>query len=83
MQTEKKDPDIEKRCKKCQTVLQPGIAMVSTLVGEEDDIGGLVTLSPGGPGRLVDCNKCPECGFSVIPAFRPVFPSSERKLSTI
>jgi hypothetical protein len=39
--------------------------MVNTFVGEEDDIGGCITLSAGGPGRLVDVAKCPSCGYSI------------------
>ena len=42
-------------------------AMSSTWRGVPDFPGDnyAVTLSPGGPGRLVDCLKCPECGWSV------------------
>ena len=43
-----------------------GIAMESTFTGSPDFIGGaVVTLSAGGPGRLVECGrKCSECGHS-------------------
>lgn len=52
-------------CKKCYVPLERGQAMVSTWVGAPDFPGGaVVTLSPGGPGKLVDCLKCPKCGFS-------------------
>ena len=38
---------------------------MSTLVGEPDFTGGeAVTLSEGGPGRLVAVMKCTECGWS-------------------
>lgn len=38
---------------------------MSTLVGEPDFTGGeAVTLSEGGPGRLVAVMKCSECGWS-------------------
>ena len=43
---------------------EDGQALVSTLTGEEDDLGGCVTLSPGGPGKMVSVKKCPVCGFS-------------------
>lgn len=54
------------RCQCCQTELKPGIAMQSTVTGISDFIGGeCVTLSPGGPGKVIDCLKCPQCGYSV------------------
>ena len=42
------------------------IAMESTYTGSPDFIGGeAVTLSEGGPGRLVECGrKCADCGHS-------------------
>jgi len=56
-------------CKRCQVPLLPGKAMESTVRGIPDFPGGrcVVTLSPGGPGRLVECLKCPHCGWSVSP----------------
>ena len=27
--------------------------------------GEIVTMSPGGPGKLISCLKCPQCGWSV------------------
>ena len=43
-----------------------GIAMESTYTGSPDFPGGeVVTLSAGGPGRLVECGrKCVDCGHS-------------------
>jgi hypothetical protein len=39
-----------------------------TYTGYPDFIGGkCVTLSPGGPGRIVTCWKCPKCGYSFAP----------------
>lgn len=53
------------KCNRCGGEMKPGQALENTLVGEPDDIGGCVTLSPGGPGKLVPCMKCAECGRSV------------------
>ncbi len=53
-------------CRKCRKVLKPGIAIQQTLVGCADFIGGeVITLSPGGPGKLISCLKCPKCGHSI------------------
>lgn len=50
---------------KCGGEMRPGIAMQSTVVGSADFPGGeAVTLTEGGPGRLVDCWKCSDCGWS-------------------
>ena len=44
----------------------PGIAMGQTFSGSPDFSGGpVVTISPAGPGVLIDCLKCPQCGYSV------------------
>ena len=55
------------QCRHCAIPMKPGKSLVSTLTGEEDDIGGCVTLSAGGPGRMVAVMKCPSCGHSFIP----------------
>ena len=49
------------------TNMQPGIALQSTLAGIPDFAGDnhATTASPGGPGRLIDCFKCADCGYSV------------------
>lgn len=53
------------KCRHCQSPMRDGIALESTLVGEPDFTGGeAVTLSEGGPGRLVAVMKCAECGWS-------------------
>lgn len=60
-----------KECPKCKVELLPGKALVSTFVaGVPDFIGQdpdprAQTFYEGGPGRLVDCLKCPECGYSI------------------
>jgi len=57
-------------CPKCRIDLVPSKAMVSTwCAGLPDFIGDLDnmirTVSPGGPGKLIDCRKCPKCGYSI------------------
>lgn len=56
-----------KSCPKCQTPMRPGIALAQTWTSSgPDELGGdVVTMSAGGPGVVVDCHKCPECGHSV------------------
>lgn len=55
-------------CKKCMVVMRPGKAIQQTYsVGAPDFPGDheVVTVSAGGPGKLIDCLKCPKCGHSV------------------
>lgn len=53
-------------CRRCGGLMKPGIALEQTYTGSPDFPGGeVVTMSPGGPGRLVECMKCRECGWSV------------------
>ena len=56
-----------KTCAKCGGRMLPGKAIEQTYTGVPDFIGDSypVTLSAGGPGRLVDCLKCEACGWSV------------------
>lgn len=55
-------------CRKCGTEMRPGKALAQTwksgLPDFHDGKSG-VTMSPGGPGELVDVMKCPGCGHSV------------------
>lgn len=54
------------RCRKCGGQMKPGKAIQQTYTGMPDfPNGAVVTLSAGGPGRLVDCDKCEKCGHSV------------------
>lgn len=54
------------RCRKCGGEMRPGIAMESTFRGSSDFPGAeVVTMSPGGPGRVVGCIKCSACGWSI------------------
>ena len=50
-------------CKKCGGNMRKGQALAQTWIGA-DDLGGVCTMSPGGPGELVDCLKCGQCGWS-------------------
>ena len=53
-------------CRKCGGVMVPGLAIEQTWTGIPDFIGGAVmTVSPGGPGKLSECLKCSVCGWSV------------------
>lgn len=55
-------------CPNCgNTVFKPGIAIRNTFTGIPDFPGDkyAVTVSPGGPGRMTDCWKCCQCGYSV------------------
>ena len=55
------------KCEKCQGTMKPSKAIEQTYTGLPDFPGDKhpVTMSPGGPGRLVDCLKCELCGYSV------------------
>lgn len=53
-------------CRKCGGEMQPGKAIAQTFDGIPDFIGGEVcTVSAGGPGKLIGCMKCKNCGWSV------------------
>ena len=66
------------QCKRCRSEMKPGIAIQSTLVGSPD-LCEIVTLSHGGPGRIVDCVKCPECGYSETKTIEPHIPTDEER----
>lgn len=57
----------EIKCNKCDSELKPGIAIEQTYMGYPDFPGDncIVTVSPGGPGKLIKCLKCPGCGWSI------------------
>ncbi len=44
-----------------------GQALSQTFTGSPDFPGDehASTLSPGGPGQMIDCMKCQDCGWSV------------------
>lgn len=53
-------------CKKCGGMMAKGKAIAQTFTGLPDFAdGAVVTVSPGGKGKLMDCAKCVECGWSV------------------
>jgi len=58
---------LEGTCKKCGGAMKPGKAIAQTWTGLPDFPGDkhCVTLSPGGSGKLIDCMKCEECGWSM------------------
>ena len=54
-------------CPKCKITMKPGLAILQTYTSGMPDFIGEdrgITWSPGGPGKLVWCSKCPKCGFS-------------------
>lgn len=58
--------EVDRPCKKCGGEMRDGQAIQQTFTGIEDFHGAeIVTMSPGGPGRLIDCKKCADCGWSV------------------
>lgn len=59
--------DMNDRCLKCHDQMVAGKATGQTYTGIPDFPGDEypVTVSPGGPGRLIDVLKCRGCGFSV------------------
>ena len=55
-------------CRSCRITMQPGRALQTTMRTGEPDFPGddtVVTMSAGGPGVLVPCWKCPQCGRSI------------------
>jgi len=54
------------KCEKCGVELAKGVALQQTLTGIPDFAGDEhpVTVSRGGPGKLIQCWKCPDCGKS-------------------
>ena len=59
-------------CRRCGGQMRLGRALISTIRGQPDFADGeVVTQSPGGPGRLVDCLKCSACGHSVFIGTQP------------
>lgn len=53
-------------CPRCGGKMVPGKAIAQTFAGEPEWPGDTIyTMSPGGPGRLIDCLKCEKCGHSI------------------
>lgn len=58
---------MSEQCPKCRLSLVPGLAILQTYTTSIPDFIGEdrgITVSPGGPGRLAECLKCPGCGYS-------------------
>lgn len=57
---------VDDKCRKCAGQMRDGKAISQTFTGTPDFSNGeVVTLSPGGSGKMVDCMKCEDCGWSV------------------
>ena len=53
-------------CRRCGGKMKPSKAIAQTYGGSPDFPGGtVVTMSPEGPGKMIDCLKCEKCGHSV------------------
>jgi len=54
-------------CRKCGGHMADGVATGQTYTGALDFPGdaGPVTISAGGPGKVIPCRKCTMCGWSV------------------
>lgn len=65
-------------CKKCGGPMRAGKAMAQTYTGVPDFFGDnhSVTISPGGGGKLIDCTKCENCGWSVTIGEAPSNPTA-------
>jgi hypothetical protein len=60
------DELVDALCPKCSGPMEAGKAIEQTFTGSPDFTGGpVVTMSPGGTGRMIDCMKCKGCGWSV------------------
>jgi ribosomal protein L40E len=60
--------DAAPSCRKCGGQMLPGIAMGQTYTAGMPDFPGdekAVTLSAGGPGKVIEAMKCSKCGWSV------------------
>lgn len=61
----------DRECRKCGGAMRPGVAIEQTYSAGAPDFPGDthgVTMSPAGPGQLIDCSKCEACGWSVTAA---------------
>ena len=55
-------------CHRCDVEMVAGTALAQTyVVGSPDSPGDerASTFSAGGPGKMIECWKCPTCGRSV------------------
>lgn len=60
-------PTTKPGCKKCGGQMAKGVAMAQTYTGRTPNApkDHVFTMSPGGPGQLIECLKCQRCGWSV------------------
>lgn len=73
-------------CRKCQGIMRPGQAMAQTFDSGLPDFPGDthgITISPGGPGKLIDCMKCSSCGWSVTTGAQPATATMARAVSAM
>lgn len=63
----KKIKGIAETCPRCHVMLESGQALISTVICRSLDMGEAVTMSTGGPGKLIPVLKCPSCGYSRTP----------------
>ena len=65
----KPDPkELADDCRKCGGEMKRGIATLQTFTAGTPDFAGdshATTFSAGGPGEVIECLKCVECGWSV------------------
>jgi DNA-directed RNA polymerase subunit RPC12/RpoP len=56
------------KCPRCKVKLKKGIAIEQTFSGMPDFLSSkdVVTLSLGGSGKVINCWKCPKCGYSIM-----------------
>jgi hypothetical protein len=54
-------------CYKCKVAMVESKAHLETITKGTPDFPGATvsTFSTGGPGVLIECFKCPECGHSI------------------
>lgn len=53
-------------CRHCGGQMKPSKAIAQTWAGQPEWEGDTIyTMSPSGPGRMIDCMKCEKCGYSV------------------
>ena len=52
-------------CRKCGGGMKPSKALTRTFRSSPYMGQDIVTITPGGPGKLTDCIKCEGCGWSI------------------
>ena len=60
------DATVRGVCRRCGGAMLPGKAIAQTFGGKPEWPGDTIyTMSPEGPGRLIECLKCEKCGYSI------------------